>query len=137
MQRLEGWNSLLIDAIEAHRPYPFEWGVHDCAILSADAVMAVVGIDLARGYRSNYNDRAGATKNLQQHGFSSHVEIVEQAFQEIHPSETLVGDLAVVKTRYGPATAPIIGSEVAVYATKGITIQSLSEVLRAFRVEIR
>lgn len=137
MNRLENWRPTFLSVITAHRPHPFEWGLHDCAILSADAVFAVTGLDLAATYRGHYSTKQGAREILLAHGHQTAVDPVAMRFQEIHPSQCVVGDLAVVETRYGPATAPVVGAELAAYSRAGVLGSvPLSAAKRAFRIEI-
>lgn len=51
LQRLPDW-PLRLDALVSTRLHaPFCWGVHDCALFAADAVLALTGRDLAAGLR--------------------------------------------------------------------------------------
>lgn len=49
--RFGDWQ-LRLDAFLSERlRTPFSWGVNDCALFSADAVLAITGVDLAWGLR--------------------------------------------------------------------------------------
>jgi hypothetical protein len=137
MNRTENWRPDLYQAIDAHRPHPFAWGVHDCAILTADAILAVTGRDLALGLRGRYADQAGSRAVLAEIGRANVVAILEANFEEIHPSKAQVGDVAVIKTaRFGLATGPVVGAEVVVYSSLGeVALVSLVKAVRAFRIE--
>jgi len=138
MMRRESWRTDFYEAIERHRPHVFEWGAHDCAILTADAIEAVIGEDLARTFRGRYSKRDETPELLRSHGYESPVEILVSRFDEIHPSAAIVGDVAIVPTRWGPATAPVVGAELAVYAPGGpLGLAPIEEAVRAFRIEIR
>lgn len=138
MRRAENWRTAFYAAIDAHRFHRFEWGVHDCAVLTADCIQAVSGVDLAARFRGQYASKKQAEELMQAVGWENPVAILASAFAEIHPSRAIVGDAAVVKTSSGPATAPVVGSELVVFSPGGfIGLVSLSEAVRAFRIEIR
>ena len=137
MIRRDGWRSAFAAAIEVHRPFPFTWGAHDCAILSADCIKAVTGLDLARNFRGHYDTKESAAAFLAMCGYESAVDVVAARFTAIHPSQAVAGDIAVIKTRHGPATAPVMGAELAAYAKDGrLGAVPLSEAVQAFRIEV-
>jgi hypothetical protein len=137
MKRLDGWRPAFIAAIDAHRPHAFGWGSHDCAILTADCILAVTGMDPAENFRGRYDSAESAKAALAEAGFDTAVDVVAQHFAEIHPSQAIVGDIAVIPTRQGPATAPVMGAELAAYAGNGILgAVPLADAVRAFRIEI-
>lgn len=45
---------------------PFEWGVNDCALFTADAVEAITGTDLASECRGRYNSKETAAALLRE-----------------------------------------------------------------------
>ena len=47
---------------------PFRWGVFDCALMAADAVLALRGYDPAEGIRATYHSPLGAFRCIQSHG---------------------------------------------------------------------
>lgn len=47
LKRLENWPERLAEFIEARREASFEWGVNDCCLFAADAVLEITGVDLA------------------------------------------------------------------------------------------
>lgn len=137
MKRLDGWRPAFIAAIDAHRPHPFAWGTHDCAILAADCIRAVTGRDPAKNFRGHYDSAETATAFLAMCGYVTAVDALARRFAEIHPSQAIVGDIAVIKTRQGPATAPVMGAELAAYARNGtLGAVPLADAVRAFRIEI-
>lgn len=136
--RRESWRVDFFEAIERHRPHPFAWGTHDCAILTADCIEAVTGIDPAQGFRGHYSSRDETEALLRARGFDSPIAILASLFDEIHPAFATVGDVAIVPTRWGPATAPIAGSEIVVFSPGGpMGLAPMAEAVRAFRIEIR
>lgn len=145
MPRLKGWRPALFAAIDAHRGKPFQWGVHDCAVLAADAVAAMTGEDLAAAYRGKYTDRDGAGLLLAEHGFLDAVALAADRFEEIPVSRAGVGDLAAIPI--GSNSVPVelqgvgslalgivTGPVIAVMTAKGLSSVPLAAAVRAFRV---
>jgi hypothetical protein len=137
MNRLPDWRPAFVAAIDAHRPFPFTWGRHDCGILTADCIKSVTGLDIARNFRGHYRCRATGAAFVAMCGYETAVDVVAKRFRAIHPSEAIVGDVAVVPTRRGPALAPVMGAELAAYAPNGVLgAVPLAMARQAFRVEI-
>jgi hypothetical protein len=139
MNRLANWRTAFFDAISAHRPYPFEWGAHDCALLTADCIKAVVGLDLAEPFRGRYQTQTRSLELLRELGYRDTAAILAEHFQEIHPSQAIVGDAALIplSRRRRAAVAPVVGAELVVFAPGGpMGLVSLTEASRAFRIEI-
>jgi hypothetical protein len=67
-QRLRDWPERLAALFAAREAAPFEWGVHDCCLFVADAVLAVTGHDPAADLRGTYTTAAEAVRVLGQHG---------------------------------------------------------------------
>jgi hypothetical protein len=139
MNRLIGWRTALYEAIDAHRPYPFEWGAHDCALLTADCIKAVTGLDLAAPFRGRYRTQTQSIEALRAAGYRDPAAILVKHFREIAPAHAIVGDAAMVPTsrRRQTAVAPVVGAEVVVFSPGGpMGLISLAEATRAFRIEI-
>ena len=138
MSRVDNWRVRFFEAIELHRYHSFQWGVHDCAILTADCIEAVTGHDPAQTFRGRYASREETPELLRAHGYESPVAILASTFEEIHPAFANVGDVAIVPTRWGPATAPIVGAEIVVFHPGGpLGLAPIGEAVRAFRIERR
>ncbi|BAK66896.1 hypothetical protein SLG_22210 [Sphingobium sp. SYK-6] len=46
----------------------FEWGASDCALYTADAVLAMTDADIAARFRGKYSTAAGSAKALRKYG---------------------------------------------------------------------
>lgn len=66
--RLRDWPERLAALFAAREAAPFTWGVHDCCLFAADAVLAVTGHDPAADLRGTYTTAAEAVRVLGQHG---------------------------------------------------------------------
>lgn len=67
IERIEGWEAALFEAIEARSQYPFDFKKHDCCRAGADLVKAMTGHDLMRGLRG-YRSAAGAMRVIKENG---------------------------------------------------------------------
>lgn len=67
-QRLRDWPERLAALFAARAAQPFEWGVFDCCLFAADAVLAVTGHDPAADLRGTYSTEAGAARVLRRWG---------------------------------------------------------------------
>lgn len=63
-KRLKNWPSRLAALQAAAHREPFAWGMHDCCLWAADAVLACTGEDPAAAWRGTYSDAAGAVALL-------------------------------------------------------------------------
>ena len=130
------WRTAFNAAIEAHRPEPFAWGTHDCGILTADCIKALLGVDIAYRLRGRYDSALSAKKVLNRHGFRSAEAVVAKRFKRVPASQAQTGDIAVVKGPMGMALAPVSGAELCVYGDDGVFgMVPLSDALRAYRIE--
>lgn len=68
VHRLRDWPERLAALFAARAEQPFEWGVHDCCMFAADAVLAVTGHDPAADLRGSYVNELGAARKLARYG---------------------------------------------------------------------
>ena len=87
MERIEGWEIKLDDFIKSRQNQKFDWGVHDCALFSCDAIREVTGKDVAYFFREKYNDKFSAYKLLQQFGGSGLEETFDKLCKEFDMPE--------------------------------------------------
>jgi hypothetical protein len=65
MQRNHSWPEDLHMFIEARKSEPFSWGINDCCTFTADAILAMTGVDTAAEYRGKtYTTEAAAFAEL-------------------------------------------------------------------------
>jgi hypothetical protein len=61
LKRTVHWDTQEFDAfMRKRKDTKFEWGVSDCALLAADAILAFTGVDIASDFRARYADEATA-----------------------------------------------------------------------------
>jgi len=68
VNRLRDWPERLAALFAARADQPFAWGLHDCCMFAADAVLAVTGHDPAADLRGSYTTEAGAARKLARYG---------------------------------------------------------------------
>lgn len=80
--------------VSARMRTPFAWGVHDCCLWAADAVLAQTGVDPAAAYRGQYTTALEAARLVERLGGLR--AIGAQAGPEIAPLAAQVGDVGLV-----------------------------------------
>jgi len=60
--KTRNWEKRLFASVRAARTQPFQWGVNDCALGTANHVLAFTNVDLAADYRGKYRTLAGARR---------------------------------------------------------------------------
>ncbi len=87
MSRLPDWETRLSAYLAEVFDKPHEYGVHDCALHGANAVLAQTGIDHGAPFRGAYSTEIGAAKALRTLGagsleatFDRHLEVIPKAF---------------------------------------------------------
>lgn len=134
IQRLSDWRARLIDYLIGHANIPFSYGFNDCALFTAGAVQAMMGVDLARGWRG-YRTLAAGRRRLQDRGFADHVALAASALPEIPPAFAAEGDVAAVRNDDGRLVLGIVqGEGIYVMAPTGFGLVPLLSAERAFRV---
>lgn len=66
--RVPDWPTALGMFVAEKSREPFAWGSNDCALFAADAVRALVGVDLGAKIRGKYKTARGAASVLRKHG---------------------------------------------------------------------
>jgi hypothetical protein len=66
LQRQLHWATrALHDFLLARASTPFAWGINDCCLFPADAILAFTGTDIADDFRGKYSDEASAFALIQ------------------------------------------------------------------------
>ncbi len=132
---------ILAREIDAAAKRLFKWGSkHDCCMMAAGVVLAMTGIDLARGLRG-YGTAKGAYRVLRQRGagnLSKTLTVVTRrgGFKPVNPNFAQRGDLVMARimTEDGPQDAAgiCLGAEAA-FASDGLEFLPMAKVKRAWR----
>lgn len=60
LKRFENWPELLYGYVESVKDKPFQYGTHDCALFTCNAINIMTGVDLAQPFRGKYKTSRGA-----------------------------------------------------------------------------
>ena len=136
MKRKTNWRPLLAAYVESVAHTPFAWGSHDCALFAAGAVEAMTGEDIAKGFRGRYTTLAGGLRLLKKSGHNTHADLATSLFEEVHPSQAQVGDLAAIEVDGGMALGVVQGERIYVIGPgeSRLGTVALRQAARAFRV---
>lgn len=132
--RLPDWKTRLIGYVSDAARRPFQLGVHDCALFSAGAVLAMTGIDYAADWRGRYTTLTGGLRVLRKAGYADHIDLAARHFDEVHPAFADLGDLAVVPTPDGDILGVVQGEMIYGLDHDGIAYTPRVRAVRAFRV---
>lgn len=101
MRRLPDWEERLGAFIAEARDRPFAWGSWDCILMSASAIQAQTGTDIAAEYRGKYHDKAGAAAILKAQGEGTLLRTLDAVLPRRKPSKARRGDLVWFKGSVG------------------------------------
>lgn len=102
--RNKNWAVSLNKYIKECRNRPFEWGIFDCCIFTADCCNILCSVDPAEKYRGKYKTELGAVRQLKKnHG--SIAECLDFYFDRIDLSLVQRGDVCVFDNEQGNASA--------------------------------
>lgn len=134
MQRLEGWESRLHEAIDLHTEAPFELGVSDCFIMAMDALKAVTGTDPYPEYRGKYTTPQGYYKHLMKRGFNDVTESIDALLPPVAVALAQRGDIAYLDTEDGPCLGVFVGGGCMFKLENGATMLPITAVSGAWHV---
>jgi hypothetical protein len=92
--RISAWEEALADYIAIKRHEPFEYGVNDCCLFAAGAVIAVTGEDPMPEFRGKYDSLKGSLKVIKEIGAGTLEATMDSKFLEIEIGHAQRGDLA-------------------------------------------
>lgn len=136
LRRYRDWPLRLEAFVRARRHQPFAWGRQDCALLAADCVLALTGVDLAPPALRAYRNARQALRLLQQHGGLA--QLAQAALSPACPAcpvaQATVGDLLLTRSQGRPMLAICNGSSALAPGALGLVSVGLQDVSHAWRV---
>lgn len=81
--------------VQARHAQPFAWGVRDCCLWAADAVLAVTGQDPAAGLRGTYASARQAVRIVRQGGGLQHL-VGSRLAGRIDVADAIDGDVCLL-----------------------------------------
>lgn len=92
--RISAWEDALVNYISAKRHEPFEYGVNDCSMFAAGAVIAVTGEDPIPELRGQYDSLKTSLKVIKEIGAGTLEATIDAKFPEVAIGHAQRGDLA-------------------------------------------
>lgn len=92
----------LLEFVKSRKNTPFEWGVNDCCLFTADAVLAMGGPDLAERVRGKYHTEIGAKRVLSKTFKSGLNGVLSGILPTIDKEFAQRGDIVLFESELGP-----------------------------------
>jgi hypothetical protein len=92
--RISAWEDALVNYIATKRHEPFEYGVNDCCLFAAGAVIEITGEDPMSEFRGKYDSLKGSLKVIKEIGAGTLEATLDGKFPEIGIGHAQRGDLA-------------------------------------------
>lgn len=105
--RLPDWEARFVTFLESLDEPEYVYGARDCALLSADNVLALTDFDPAAEFRGAYTTAAGSAKALKRFGAGTLEATIDGRFDAIAPARAQRGDLAFHDGAVGVVLGPV------------------------------
>jgi hypothetical protein len=92
--RIPAWEDALVNYIAIKRNEPFEYGVNDCCLFAAGAVIEITGEDPMPEFRGKYDSLKGSLKVIKEIGAGTLEATLDGKFPEVGIGHAQRGDLA-------------------------------------------
>jgi hypothetical protein len=99
--RISTWEDALVNYIALKRHEPFEYGVNDCCLFAAGAVLEMTGEDPMIEFRGKYDSLKSSIKAVSEIGAGTLEATMDGKFLEVAISHARRGDLAFVDGSVG------------------------------------
>lgn len=119
IQRYSDWDIRMFEFFKHRRNIPYNPGKNDCALLCADHIMAITGIDLAREWRGMYGSEEEYNKILEAAGGLD--ALVTSVLGESVPRLLARrGDILLAKFKNNDSLGVCLGSTIAFLTKEGL-----------------
>lgn len=137
--RVEHWPMRLAEVIDAAQVKPFGYGTYDCALLAADCVLAITGIDYAAELRG-YTSKADAYRIVSEYGSFEAMVTALLKRDPIHPAFACRGDVvlglpSLMPDEQGESIGICLGARCAFPTSIGLVMADMSAARLAWRIE--
>jgi hypothetical protein len=95
LARRPDWEQRLTEYLAGLSARGHRYGRHDCMLLTAGAIKAQTGKDLARGHRGKYKTAKGAAKHLKSLGFRDAAAMLDTLLPEREVAFARRGDIVL------------------------------------------
>lgn len=134
MGRFEDWEKRFVDIGIERSVSVHEWGVHDCVIFGADAVLAMTGDDVASDVRGQYDGPISAARIIKKNGFDSLGDMIAARLPEIDVALAQRGDAVLCDGEDGEFVAIVNGHTCVGPSRFGLVHVPIKSATRAFKV---
>ena len=125
----------LIAFIMSRQHTPFEWGHHDCCLFVADAIIELIGTDVAKAFRGKYSTELGAAKALKKYGHGDIKSTLNALLGDAKPPLMAVkGDAVLILNDQGEPTLGIVLAGVWVASPLGLIRTDMDDIISAWSV---
>lgn len=100
-ERISTWEAALAEYIESKRDAPFQYGVNDCCMFAAGAVLAMTSEDPMAEFRGCYKSAASSVRALKEIGQGDLEATIDAKFPVIPVGSAQRGDLAYFDNSIG------------------------------------
>lgn len=128
------WDKQLAAVTKRHLKLPGVWGMADCLMTVADAIDALIGVDLAEGVRGTYDTEEGAAVALEKRGYADLEAYFIDNFPKIGRLAARRGDVVLLETQGILAAGYICEYGAAVKMTRGLVFRPQTDIIRAFKI---
>lgn len=129
--RQQGWETKLVEAIEAVRNKRFKWGRHDCSLLSLKCIDAMCGTNTLKEWQNLYTNEKEAYELLESKG-GYDVIYTGYGLVKVEPAYAMRGDIAYIGKE--KAIGVVIGDHVVTTGLKGIEIVPINQIEKVWSV---
>lgn len=127
MKRIENWERLLWQAIEAARLRPFAWGLHDCPTFAFETRSRLIGgEDTASLWRGRYSTALGGARLMRKLGWTSLEAMGRALLGAPHPSPLMAQRGDIVLAGNGAGFGVCAGSHAFGMAPEGLVSHPLT-----------
>jgi len=135
LNRNDDWDIQLFNFIQDSQNTPFKWGEHDCALFTANAILAMTGEDLANDVRGRYTTFKGSLKVLKKLGKADLGQVVSA---KLGASKLALlakrGDVVLVNTNSTTALGMVAGLVALVPGKEGLEPIKMDDWIKAWTV---
>lgn len=130
MKRTNDWPTKLANYLLEKQKQPFEWGVNDCCLFAADAILAMGGLDVAKDVRGRYKTAIGAHRIMKKLSADSLVELLTQRLGE--PNGVITRGSIIVVESNGEQVVGVFYQKPWALTEKGLQGMSVDSVIQSW-----
>lgn len=133
MTRLDGWERVLVEAVETARSTPFQWGVTDCACWAFEVRARLTGgEDVAAQWRGRYRTATGSLRVMRRLGWADIEAMGRALLGEPLPTVLMAqrGDLVLMDQGFGV----VIGAQAVGMGEAGLGVAPITAGRLGWRV---